>query len=129
MRSKYLLNSLIGIALLLILFSFVFIIHDTKKGITGMAVSSQADEEFIFTFSPMEIRNNGDAYREARIAEIKDMMTTGMTHMNIKVWPEYPSDSVIDSYLQELTSYNLIQDISAGHETDNGTPNGMLELV
>ena len=129
MRSKYLLNSLIGIALLLILFSFVFIIHDTKKGITGMAVSSQADEEFIFTFSPMEIRNNGDAYREARIAEIKDMMTTGMTHMNIKVWPEYPSDSVIDSYLQELTSYNLIQDISAGHETDNGTPKGMLELV
>ena len=130
-RNFALMLSIIVIFLVLI-GSFFFVFNDFRKekiGITGYAISSQADEDFIFTFSPMEIRNNGDAYREARIAEIKDMMTTGMTHMNIKVWPEYPSDSVIDSYLQELTSYNLIQDISAGHETDNGTPKGLLELV
>jgi len=40
---KYLINSLIGIVLLLILFSFVFILHDAKRqevGITGRAVGS-----------------------------------------------------------------------------------------
>jgi len=108
MVNKYLLNSLIGIALLLVLFSFVFILHDAKRqevGITGMAVSTQADDDFIFTF-----------WAGRDVSSITAMMETGMNYAGVNFKPEYINTIEQTIFQLRAKGYNITLHISAGHE-------------
>jgi len=116
MKNKYLLNSLIGLTLLLVLFSFVGVLYEAgKTRITGMAISGQADEDFIFTYSPIVVTSD-EAIKQEHFTAIDNMSEAGMNYAKIQFYPNYP-DSMIDDYLNRIKEkgYKLALGYSPGH--------------